>query len=390
MIEYVFLSMLFKDIPGLDAIKQKLIQTINEQRVSHSQLFLGPEGSGNLALAIAYSQYLACKNKSETDSCGSCSSCVKYNNLAHPDLHFAYPVANTKAVKSKALSKDFIADWRELIKEHHPFFSLFDWLKHIQVENKQGVIGTDESAEIIHALQLKPYESEFKTMVIWMPEKMNASAANKLLKIIEEPPQKTLFLFVANSDENIIKTVLSRTQIVKIPAFTNQDISSYLSSEHSISEEEASNISLLSDGSLSKALHFLYDDSDSNQNAMLFVNWMRLGFKADVQGLIEWGENISKMGREAQKNFLSYTLSIIRESMMMNKSQNYSSMVPLDFGGFDLSKFAPFIHEDNIEDIYMALNEASYNVERNANPKILFLDLSINISKLIRRKPAKA
>src|SRR5690606_17136804 len=219
------------------SVKKKLIHTVKENRVSHAQLFLGSSGSGSLALAIAFAQYISCTNKTEEDSCGECSSCTKFQKLAHPDLHFAFPVASNKRVKDKPTSKDYIKEWREALM-HSPYLNLNDWYQKIEIENKQGSISVHESADIIKALSYKTYESEYKTLIIWMPEKMNASTANKLLKQIEEPEQKTLILLVAEDEEQIISTVRSRTQLVKVPLLDQESIGNYLIREYGLQQEE--------------------------------------------------------------------------------------------------------------------------------------------------------
>ena len=376
--------MLFKEVIGNQNIKEKLIRTVKEGRVSHSQLFSGPEGSGNLAMAIAYAQYLSCTNQGENDSCGACSSCIKFQKLSHPDLHFVFPVASTTKVK-KPLSKDFMMEWRELMGTH-PYFSLYDWYKQIGIENKQGQIGVDESADIIRTLSYKAYEGAFKMMIIWMPEKMNKASANKLLKIVEEPTQKTLFLFVANQEERIIKTILSRTQIVRIPAIDDRTISEALVSQQKVKETEAETIAQMCEGDYNKALKILSDPSDNDLNNKYFIQWMRMCFRADLPGIVRWVEEIARIGREAQKNFLAYTLTLIQQALMLHYQASHRSQKQMNQDNFSLEKFAPFIHGRNIMKILDEFQKGHYHIERNANPKILFLDLSIKMTKLLRVK----
>ena len=219
--------MLFKEVLGQEKLKELLLHSVREGRMHHAQLFLGPKGSANLALALAFAQYVGCVSKQQDDACGTCPSCIKQMKFVHPDLHFVFTVATTTKVKAKPISKNFLTEWRSLLDEN-PYFSLFYWLKHIGVENKQGRISVEESAHILKDLSLKPYESETRMILIWMPEKMNIQAANKLLKIIEEPPQKTLFLLVAESTDNMLATVLSRTQLLKVPRHSDEEVLNYL------------------------------------------------------------------------------------------------------------------------------------------------------------------
>ncbi len=377
--------MLFAEIAGQLAVKERLIQSVKENRVSHAQLFLGPEGSGNLALAIAYAQYLCCEQKQANDSCGQCSSCIKYSKLIHPDLHFVYPVANTKEVPTKAKSIDFIKIWRTAIAESS-YLNLNQWYEYIGIENKQAIISVEDASEIIRKLSFKSFESEYKVMIIWMPEKLNQSAANSLLKILEEPPVKTLFLLVAENQDQLIRTVLSRTQIIKVGKLSDADLLQEINTHFEIPTEEAKRIVYLVNGNYTGALTLLQKDH-SNDLFELFQQWMRLCYKRDYKSLINWGDGVSKIGREKQKNFIRYSLHIVRECLMLNYAD--AALVRMD--GEDLSfaeKFKTFIHYTNSYQITERLNEAFFHIERNANPKILFLDLSIRISHLLQVKEA--
>lgn len=377
--------MQFKDIVGHKDVKMRLISSVKEGRISHAQLFLGAEGSGNLPMAIAYAQYIACENKSDADSCGTCSSCLKFEKLAHPDLHFVFPVATNKSIKKDPVSAKFINEWRELIIEKKGYISLKDWQEKIETENKQLLIPKDESVEILKTLSLKTYESEYKTMIIWFPEKFNNTSANKLLKIIEEPPSKTLFVLVAHDSEQIISTILSRTQLVKVDKINEQELSSYLTNHLQINSEQANNIARLSDGNFMEVKKLLNGSDSEEYYYQQFTNWMRMGFKGDVIGLIKFSDELSKIGREQQKQFLKYSLHIFRESLIQNYGDSSLNRTTLSENTF-LDKFAPFIHGANCIDIIELFNDAIYHIERNANPKVLFLDVSLKITKLIRVK----
>ena len=384
--------MLFKEVLGQEKTKKLLVHSVREGRVPHAQLFLGSKGSGNLALALAFAQYVACTNKQGDDSCGECASCVKHQKFAHPDLHFVFPVATTSDVKSKPISKNFLAEWR-LLLEDNPYFSLFDWLKHIGVENKQGVISVEESAHIVKDLSLKPFESDTKIMMIWMPEKMNIQAANKLLKIIEEPPHQTLFLLVAESVEHMLATVLSRTQLVKVPRHTDDEVLQYLTNT-GIEPSRSEMISTLVEGNINEAIRMAVQAEDVAENSLLFVQWMRLCFSAlqvkDIDKLVQWSEKMAKVGRESQKSFLLYASNVMRDALL--KNYGVDAMMKMNVGGqnFTMEKFAPFIHADNCLEIMEELNMAQLHIERNANPKILFLDTSFKIARLLHKKLKQA
>lgn len=376
--------MKFKEIIGQKAVKKRLVDSVKEGRISHAQLFLGKDGGGNLAMAIAYAQYISCQNKLEDDSCGECLSCLKFEKLTHPDLHFVYPVATNSEIKKSPISANFITSWREVMMDN-PYLSLERWQEKLETGNKQLLISKDESVGIIKTLSLKTYESEYKTMIIWHPEKFNNTSANKLLKIIEEPSDKTLFILVANDAEQIISTILSRTQLVKVGRIEEEEIKKALITKHGLSENEAQKVAHLSDGDFIEAEKLIEQSETEEINYQLFTEWMRKAFKADVPGLIDWAENISKIGREKQKQFLSYGLHIFRESLIRNYGENGLERTGNIEKGF-LKNFSPYIHGANCMEIISLFDEASYHIERNASPKILFLDVSLKLTKLLRVK----
>ncbi len=377
--------MLFADIIGQENIKKRLIQTVQDNRVSHAQLFLGPEGSGKLALAVAYAQYVNCENKQNEDSCGTCASCLKYDKLIHPDLHFVYPVANTKKAPSKAKSKDYLDDWRELLLEKKYYISLGDWYEKIEIENKQGIINTFDCNEIIKTLGYKSFESEYKVMIIWMVEKLYHAAAPKILKILEEPPDKTLFILVSEQQDKIINTIISRTQIVKIPRLTDQEIFDALKTGFDSHSMEAQRIVNLVRGNFREAVRKETTQQDSDDYLKSFTQWMRLCFQRNISGIQQFIEQMAKSGREKQKGFLQYAIQFIRECVLIQYSNN--QLVRLNPGELEFAgNFASFIHSKNISEITEELNNAIFHIERNANPSILFMDLSLKINKLLKIK----
>jgi DNA polymerase-3 subunit delta' len=373
----------FSLIPGQKETIDRLIRSVKEQRVSHAQLLSGPEGCGSLALALAYARYVSCENRSETDSCGICKSCVKYEKMIHPDLHFVFPVIKNKK-ETEPVSDSYIEEWREFVKRS-PYFTLNSWLDSIEVGNAQGLIFASEAGEIIKKLNLKSFESDFKIMIIWLPEKMHLSTANKLLKLIEEPPEKTLFLLVSEEPDKVIPTIISRCQLIKIPGFSIRDIRDYLIRKYNCSEEKAQEIARVANGSIIRAAELFENEDSSLQNLEKFKKLMRFAWKRDIISVISWSEEIAGTGREAQKNFISYTLRILRENLMLSLGQLKNDLVFLAGEEAAFSKnFHPFINQENIYHLAEEFNIAYSHIEANGNAKIIFLDLALKVTKLIR------
>lgn len=383
--------MLFKNVLGLEHIKNHLVTTAETGRVAHAQLFVGPEGSGVLPMALAYAQYLLCANTGGEND-GENSTCnTKCNSLTHPDLHFAFPVSNSDKVKSHAVSDHYLEEWRQFVKEQ-PYGNLFDWYRHIGIEKKQGQIGVDEAQDMVKKLSLKSYEGGYKILLVWMAEKMNTSAANKLLKLIEEPPDKTILLLLAEDEEQIINTIRSRCQILNFPPLAEQAITDELL-VRGVTQTEAITIALEANGNFNKALDLLNKDSEDLVFERWFVQWVRSAFKAKgnkgaIQELILWSDEVSKTGREVQKKFLNYCLTMMRQALLLNYRANELVHAKIHLEGFDLKKFAPFVHENNILDIVKELEQAIFHVERNGNSKLIFTDLSIKLTRLLHAKAA--
>ena len=378
--------MQFSNILGQDHIKNHLIQSANNGRIPHSQLFVGPEGSGALPMAIAYAQLLICGgNTIENSACD-----LKFKNLSHPDLHFVYPVAGTDKVKSHPISKMFLEDWRTLVKEQ-PYGNLFDWYKQLGIDNKQGQIGVDEALDISKSLSLKAYEGGYKVMILWMVEKMNTACANKLLKLIEEPPNKTVFILIAEDEEQIISTIKSRCQLLHLPPLSEDVIKEALLKNYQIPLADATKIAHQANGNYNKACDLVYQDSEDLQFEEWFIFWIRSAFKAKgnksaIHDLISWSEEIAKTGRETQKQFLSFCLDFFRQAMLLNYSANELVFMEPKTDAFKLEKFAPFVHENNIFEISNEIQDAIYHIERNGNSKIILTDLSIKLTRLLHKK----
>ncbi|RDY59815.1 ATP-binding protein [Flagellimonas nanhaiensis] len=383
--------MLFKNVLGLEHIKNHLVTTAETGRVAHAQLFVGPEGSGILPMAVAYAQYLLCGNSSGENEGDNVDCNAKCNSLTHPDLHFAFPVSNSDKVKSHAVSDNYLEEWRHFVKEQ-PYGNLFDWYRYIGIEKKQGQIGVDEAQDIVKKLSLKSYEGGYKVLILWMAEKMNISSANKLLKLIEEPPPKTVLLLLAEEEEQIINTIRSRCQILHFPPLSEQDISAALV-ERGVKTSEAHAMAQEANGNFNKALDLLNKDSEDLVFERWFVQWVRSAFKAKgnkgaVQELILWSDEVAKTGREVQKQFLNYCLAMMRQALLLNYKAEELVYARIHLEGFDLKKFAPFVHENNIEDIVEELETAIFHVERNGNSKLIFTDLSIKLTRLLHAKAA--
>lgn len=381
--------MLFSEILGQEHIKNHLTKSADNGRIPHAQLFVGPEGSGTLPMAIAYAQYLLCKNSDGENTNGSEACNLKFKNLSHPDLHFAFPVATNDKIKSHPVSSHFMEEWRQLI-ERQPYGNLFDWYRILGIDNKQGQIGVDESQDIVKALSLKSYEGGYKVMLIWMAEKMNTSASNKLLKLIEEPPNKTIFILIAEDEEQIINTIKSRCQLLHFPPLAEDVIKNALIKSYQIPEADAVKFAHQANGNYNKACDLVYSDSEDTQFEDWFVFWIRSAFKAKgnksaIHDLISWSETIAKTGRETQKQFLNFCLDFFRQAMLLNyKAETLVYLEPKT--SFKLENFAPYVHGNNIMEISEELQDAIYHIERNGNSKIILTDLSIKLTRLLHKK----
>ena len=373
----------FSQIPGQKEIKVKLLRSVKEERVSHAQLFAGNEGCGSMALALAYARYISCENRTDIDSCGTCKSCVKYEKLIHPDLHFVFPVIKGKKA-TDPVSDNYLEEWREFVKKS-PYFTLNNWMDTIEVGNAQAMIFASEASEIIKKLSLKTFESDFKIMIIWLPEKMHQSTANKLLKMIEEPPEKTLFLLVSQEPDKVIPTILSRCQLVKVPSFNNNDIEKYLTNRFNITADKAGDISHVSNGNIARAIDLCENEDLALANLDRFKSLMRFAWKRDIISIINWAEEISTTGREAQKNFISFSMRILRENLMLSLDQLKNKLVFLTGEEATFSgNFHPFINQNNIFPLTEEFNLVYSHIEANGNAKIIFLDLGLKVARLIR------
>ncbi|KGE14676.1 ATP-binding protein [Sphingobacterium deserti] len=364
--------MQFKDIIGHEDIKAHLLHTAKENRVSHAQLFLGPEGSGSLALAVAYAQYINCENKQENDSCGVCSSCNKYQKLIHPDLHFSYPFF---AKGKDEVAVTYLEEWRKAFLEN-PYMGLDFWRQQLDAENKQANINIAEAHHIIKKLSLKAFEAEYKVLIMWLPEFLDVQG-NALLKLIEEPPAKTLFLLVAENQDRILNTIISRTQLVKVFKLEHEKVKQYLISHFAVEAQRANEIAFIADGNVQAAINLLGEEA--NPYFDLLIQWLRFVVTDSGLHIIRFCEDdFPKLGRENQKNFLLYAINMLRQIILIQ--QGLQQLVLLQGQELDfVRKFSENFSGEQLEMAIDLLEKTHYKVERNANPKILFLDLSLQL-----------
>ena len=381
--------MRFCEIIGQDEIKKLLRQAVRDGRIAHAQLFTGISGVGKLGLALAYAQYIACPNKTNEDSCGVCPSCLQYQKLQHPDLHFAFPIVKDS---QGDVCDTYVDKFRNVVLEN-TYFDLEDWYRALGVDTKQGMIYDNESSEILRKLSLKSFGNGYKVMVIWQAEKMGMTCANKLLKLLEEPPTKTLFLLVSEHPEQLLSTILSRVQEVRVPRLSEKTIVSGLCGEYSwLDREDAKAIAHMANGSYLTALKTMNESEDNQGYFDDFVALMRnawlVGQKKDYSALMklrQWSNDMAdgKVGREKQKAFLQYAQQQIRENYIYNfhcSEMNYQTKKEQEFS----TRFAPFIHEGNVEKIMNELGKAEQQIAQNGNAKIIFFDLCLQMIVLVK------
>ena len=372
--------MRFSDIPGLEDEKKRLIESFKSNTIHHAMLFIGQRGSANLSLALAFSSYINCENRSENDSCGKCPSCIKMDKLIHPDVNYVFPVAPTPKINKEVISDKFIESWRSTVIES-PYLNVDDWFEVYGFENKQPNISKDEVRNLVKKLTFKPFESSFKINIIWLPEYLNISTSNAILKILEEPPGNTLFFLVTNNDQKLISTIKSRVQAFKIKRFSDIDMKKYLSINQDVSEDEVDQAIYLSDGDINNAQKYLY--ASNSQDLETLKVWMRACYSQDfgeINSQVEWFNSLSKIKK---RTFLTYSLKLMREALVSSIDESLSRISDSEMAF--ISKFRNTLNSQDFENIIIAIDENIRFLDRNANPKILFLDLSIKISDLFKK-----
>ena len=374
--------MLFRDIPSNARAKQQLLKAIHNDRLSHAHLFIGNDGSSSLAMAWAFAQYLMCAQPTEEDSCGICPSCIKSAKLIHPDLHWVFPVVAGRG--TNPISDMFLSDWKEFL-ENNSFPSEEDWYSHLGTTNKQGFISVNEANELSKKTILKPYEGSYRIVIIWHSEKMHGPSANKLLKLLEEPPEKTIFILLTSQSVNLLETIVSRLQSIKIGPLDELSLSTFLQDKYNIEKARADETAKLSEGNIGKCIHFLVGNDLLEQNTQEFQTWMRMCYKAKIVDLASWVDVTNSWGREQQKGFLQYALHMVRESLIQNFGHHNIKRVRQEESIFT-EKFAPFIHQNNAVEIIEELNYAYQHIARNGNAKIIFMDLTLKMVVLLHVK----
>ena len=375
--------MQFKDIIGHDEIKKRLINSVTNNRISHAQLFYGAEGTHKLALAIAYAQYILCTDKKEHDSCGVCPSCQKINKLQHPDVHFYYPLPGKDYIEKSS------AHWSNLLSQNDAHVSLEAWGQELEAENKQFTIYTEQTLEIIKEVGMKSFESEYKIIIIWLVEKLYRGAVSKILKSLEEPNDKTVFILVTESYEDVITTIISRTQLIKVNKYSDNEIRNALIDKYHADTIRASEIARISDGNFNYALN-LFNQGVDNSELTLFVKFTRTAFNYSRTGkgykdLTSCVDEISKLGREKIKDFLRFSLLMFQQSLYLNKKATDLTRITNDESEF-LTKFQQFITPANIEIIYNETNTAIYHIESNGYAMLVLTDYAIKIGKALTLK----
>ncbi len=372
--------MRFTDIPGLLDIKKKLIQSVQSNKMAHAQLIAGKTGALNLPLALAYATYIQCEDRKPDDACGVCPACSKNEKFIHPDLHFVFPLSNIKNDKdADRFRAEITKSWRSFLTEQ-PFGKLDDWTNFYGGENKQALISREESRSIIKTLSLKSFESPYKIMIIWQPEYMHGSAANGILKILEEPPQNTFFLLVTNAADRLLSTILSRTQLIQVPLLSDEDLDEFIQSETELSDTVRRNILQIADGDLNLALRLTEEDENINQD--FFVDWMRACFKKSYGDLVRMADEFHQMDKLNQRNMLYYSISMMRESLLFIAGSiaiNRTQGTELKF----IQDFSKVLDVLKIESATKLMSQASYYLERNGSAKMVFLNLSLQLSGIL-------
>ncbi|MBQ5895199.1 MAG: DNA polymerase III subunit delta [Bacteroidaceae bacterium] len=377
------MGVFFKDIIGQSTVIERLRRSVDENRLAHALLITGPQGNGKLPIAIALANYLLC-GSGAGDACGACPACVKLGKYIHSDLHFVFPVKKKGSGNDKPVSDDYITEWRELLLKN-PYFSYDDWLAKLNLDNQQPMIYERESGEILHKLSMQSREGGWKVVVIWLPEKMREDGSNKLLKIIEEPPHKTLFLLVSEEPDKIIATILSRTQRIDIPRIAMGDVENALVARYGLSLNDAKAVAQQSAGNWEKAEEMLSVSEEKALYLDLFMKLMRVAYARNIRDMKAWSEQVATLGRERQKRLLDYCQRMIRENFIMNfreKEMIYMSQTELDFS----VRFSPYVNERNIFGIMEELSEAQRHIEQNVNAKMVFFDMSLRMIVWIKNR----
>ncbi|NMH28424.1 DNA polymerase III subunit [Flavobacterium silvaticum] len=382
--------MLFSEILAQDDVKEYLASSADSGRIPHAQLFVGAEGSGTLAMAIAYSQYILCKNESGENNGPNQACNLKFSNFSHPDLHFVYPTVTNEDVKKNPKSLDFLGDWRDFLQTNI-YGSLYDWLQLLGVKNQQGEIRVEDANDMVKSMSLKAYEGGYKVMIVWMADKLNIAASNKILKLLEEPTPQSLFILISENEEDILPTIKSRCQVIRFKPLPEKVMADALMEKTGLAPREALLLARQAQGNFNKAQKLVHSDSEENPFEEWFVVWVRAAFRAKgnaaaINDLIGWSEKIASLGRETQKKFLDFCTDMFRQALLLNYQVTPLVYYEPKVEKFRLENFATYVNDKNIADIFRELSDAMYHIERNANAKIVLTDLSIKLTRLIHKQ----
>lgn len=372
--------MFFKNIIGQDKVKQQLIVSARKEVIPHAQLFCGKAGYGTFQLAFAYARYLNCTDRSDTDACGKCSSCLKYNVLAHPDLHFIYPIASEGT--KKTVCDDFLPEWRSFLSTHD-YFDLDMWVNEMD-SSKQTLIYAKESDEIMRKISLRIYEAAFRILLIWMPERMHTTCANKLLKVIEEPPQNTIILMVSEEPDRILETILSRSQRINVKPIDTITLARNARAHFEPDNPETQQVARIAHGDYLKMMDIIRQSEENKLFLEQFIRLMRASVSKNVKQMKSFAEDMFSLGRERQRNFLTYCQRLIRENFMYRFQASEMNYMNQEEAMFSL-KFAPFINERNVFDFIEELTDADRHLAQNGNSKIIFFDMALRITVLLQK-----
>lgn len=367
--------MLFSDIPGLTRLKEKLRQAVQSNHVAHAQLFAGAPGALNLPMAVAFAQYIHCTNQG-TEACGECPACLKSAKFIHPDTHFFFPYAGKTDESVRASS---LKEWRLFLKEK-PFGSLKDWMAYYKGEDKNAAISAETGREMIRSIMLKPYESRCKTVIIWLPELMHPTASNVILKMLEEPPSQTYFILVTNGSEQLLPTIISRTQAVRIPMLTDEELRNYLTGKYEIPKNQLTEIIQLSEGNLSMAENLLQKNDSGFE---YFFNWMLSCHLHRFEDLVRAADEFHAKDLQAQQTTLLYALTMLHETIM--QMANVPTLNRLQGEQLErVTKLSRLLTIEKLEVFYHYFNDASYHLERNGSAKMIFMQISLHLAKAFR------
>lgn len=374
--------MFFKDIAGKQEVKDRLIQSVSKNRIPHAQIFLGKEGFGALPLALAFASYIMCENKSSLDSCGQCNHCLKSHKWVHPDIHFSYPVVKYGDKKrADTTSDDFLPKWRAILDEQ-PTMNISSWLEHIEAENNQANINVKECNDIMQKLNMMSYESDYKVLVMWLPEYLGIEG-NRLLKLIEEPTDNTYIILVTENQDLILPTIRSRCQLVTVPAYESHEISAYLEKTLSMPNESAQQIANLVEGNLHQAI--VIGKNEVADYSDLLISWFRVAYKSDPVEINQWLNEVSMLSKEEQKNFLFYGLHFLRQFNVFQLQIPFQvNLTPKEKE--TAQKMSAIIDPVKTEFIVTLISEAIENLHRNINIKILLFSDTLKIGEVIRKK----